>query len=61
MKEITLTIKTTGSAFGDGNLKGEVARILENYAMLLRADFPMKQPLVDINGNIVGRIKTEKD
>ena len=61
MKEITLTIKTTNSAFGGDNLKGEVARILENYAMLLRADFPMKQPLVDINGNIVGRIKIEKD
>ncbi len=61
---ITITINTDNEAFADDNLgveqEGsmlETARILEKVAARFAAgSWPMDGPIMDVNGNTVGRV-----
>ncbi len=60
--DITITINTDNAAFSDGNAGSEVARILRKAAKQIEDNgLPLNDdpPLIDINGNKVGKITVE--
>jgi hypothetical protein len=57
LDKITITIRTGNSAF-DGNVEGEVSRILRELASKIESG---REPskVMDINGNSVGTVEYE--
>lgn len=59
---ITITIKTDNAAFEDSGYGPEVARILEHMAELV-SDWDghggLSLPVLDLNGNKVGRLEAK--
>lgn len=62
LNTVAITINTDNQAFQDGNLGGEVARILRNVATSFELDEDINgKPLKDANGNTVGEVKYVPD
>jgi hypothetical protein len=59
MNKITIEIDTSNSAF-DGDMEGEVCRILLALACAVHADGLDDRKVFDLNGNTIGRVRCDE-